>query len=73
MTEIAIKCCSDGQHAAIGIKVDIGDILTTAGIVLYEIETSLPEDEKADFRSKVLSALEAPRKRFKGEKINENC
>ena len=73
MKEVAlIKCCRDGEHAVLDIKGEIGNILTTVGIALYQIETSLPEDEKADFRSKVLAALEASRKKFKGEKINEN-
>lgn len=73
MREIAlIKTVRKGDSVTIDCEVDIRDILTTIGVALYNIESQLPEELKADFRSDVLASLEATRKRFKGEKINEN-
>lgn len=74
MAQIAlIKAVRNGNAITLDCEGELGDILTTIGIALYQIETNLPEDQKADFRCHVLSALEAPRKKFKGDKINENC
>lgn len=73
MAQIAlIKAVREGDSVTIDCEGDIGDVLTTIGVALYNIEAQLPEEVKAEFRSDVLASLEAPRKRFKGEKINEN-
>lgn len=74
MAQIAlIKAVREGDSVTIDCEGEIGDVLTTIGVALYNIESQLPEELKVDFRSDVLASLEAPRKRFKGEKINENC
>ena len=73
MAQIAlIKAVSEGDSVTIDCEGEIGHILTTIGVALYNIESQLPEDQKADFRCDVLKALGAPRMKFKGEKINEN-
>ena len=73
MKKIAlIKSVKNKGHIKVELEGELGDILTTVGIALYHIESSLREEYQAEFRSKVLAALEAPRKKFKGEKINEN-
>lgn len=74
MAQIAlIKAVREGDSVTIDCEGNIRDILTTIGVALYDIESQLSEDVRAEFRSDVLASLEAPRKRFKGEKINENC
>lgn len=74
MAQIAlIKAVREGDSVTIDCEGEIRDVLTTIGVALYNIEAQLPEEVKAEFRSDVLASLEAPRKRFKGEKINENC
>ena len=74
MKQIAlIKAVKDGNKITIDNEGEIRDILTIIGVALYDIETKLPEDKKSDFRLKVLQALEAPRIKFKGDIINENC
>lgn len=70
---VLIKAVRDGEAVTLDCEGELGDILTIIGIALYNIEAQLPEEFKAEFRSDVLASLEAPRKRFKGEKINENC
>lgn len=74
MQEIAlIKCIQNGEHMELDIKGELGNILTTVGIALYQIETSLPEDRRSEYRTSVLEALAAPRQKYKGGKINEKC
>lgn len=74
MAQIAlIKAVREGDSITIEWEGGIIDTLTVIGVALYNIESQLPEELKADFRSDVLASLEAPRKRYKGDKINENC
>ena len=74
MKEIAlIKCSKHDEQMVLDISGELGDILTTIGIALYQIETSIPEDKQAEYRTDVLKAINAPRAKFKGGKINENC
>ena len=43
MKEIAlIKCSKHDEHMVLDISGELGDILTTIGIALYQIETSIP-------------------------------
>lgn len=74
MKQIAlIRCSKQDGHMVLDISGELGDILTTVGIALYKIETSIPEDKRAEYRVGVLKAINAPRTKFKGGKINENC
>ena len=74
MKQIAlIKCTKHDGHMILDISGELGDILTTIGIALYQIETSIPEEQRAEYRTNVLKAINAPRAKFKGGKINENC
>ena len=74
MKQIAlIKSSKHDGHMILDVSGEIGDILTTIGIALYHIETSIPEDQRAKYRTNVLRAINAPRAKFKGGKINENC
>lgn len=74
MKQIAlIRCNKKDDHMVLDISGELGDILTTVGIALYQIETSIPEDQRAEYRTDVLKAINAPRTKFKGGKINENC
>lgn len=74
MKQIAlIRCNEKDGHMVLDISGEIGDILTTVGIALYQIEISIPEDKRAEYRTNVLKAVNAPRTKFKGGKINENC
>lgn len=74
MKQIAlIRCNKEDGHIILDVSGEIGDILTTVGIALYRIETLIPEDKRAEYRTNVLKAINAPRTKFKGGKINENC
>lgn len=74
MKQIAlIKCSKHDGHIFLDISGELGDILTTIGIALYQIEISIPEEQRAEYRTDVLKAINAPRAKYKGGKIDENC
>lgn len=74
MKQIAlIRCNEKDGHMVLEVSGELGDILATVGIALYQIETSIPEDQRAEYRTNVLKSINAPRAKFKGGKINENC
>lgn len=71
--EIAlIRATKEDNVIQIDCEGQLGDILTAIGAALYQIEMQQPEEARGEFRSLVISAINAPRKIFKGEPINEN-